>query len=60
MSLSNYAELHCHSHFSFKEGTSSADQLIARAKTLGYEALALTDHDNLSGAMKFAQISRSV
>ena len=60
MSLSKYAELHCHSNFSFKEGTSSADQLITRAKTLGYKALALTDHDNLSGAMKFAQISRSV
>ena len=51
----SYAELHCHSHFSFKEGASSVEQLAVRARDLGYEALALTDHDNLSGAMQFAQ-----
>ena len=55
-----YAELHCHSHFSFKEGASSVDQLVARASALGYAGLALTDHDNLSGAMQFAQVSRSL
>ena len=55
-----YAELHCHSHFSFKEGASSVDQLTARSCELGYKALALTDHDNLSGAMQFAQASRGL
>ena len=55
-----YAELHCHSWFSFKEGTSSVDQLVARAKELEYVALALTDHDNLAGAMQFAQVCRSL
>ena len=60
MNVSEYVELHCHSHFSFKEGASSVDQLIATAKKLGYKSLAITDHDNLSGAMRFAQVSRSL
>jgi error-prone DNA polymerase len=55
-----YAELHCHSYFSFKEGASAVEQLVVTASDLGYRALALTDHDNLSGAMQFAQTSRSL
>lgn len=55
-----YAELHCHSWFSFNEGASSIDELVSRAHELQYEAIALTDHDNLSGAMQFAQITKSL
>lgn len=50
-----YAELHCHSHFSFLEGASSVDSLIRRADELGYCALALTDRDGLYGAPTFHQ-----
>jgi error-prone DNA polymerase len=53
-----YAELHCHSNYSFQEGASSVEELLGRAKELGYPALALTDHDNLCGAMHFAQAAR--
>ena len=55
-----YAELHCHSNYSFQEGASSAGELLARAQELGYGALALTDHDNLCGAMEFAQVASSL
>jgi error-prone DNA polymerase len=55
-----YAELHCHSSYSFKEGASSVEELLVRARELGYPALALTDHDNLCGAMHFAQVARSL
>jgi len=55
-----YAELHCHSYYSFHEGASSIGELLARAKELGYPALALTDHDNLCGAMEFAQAAASL
>ena len=55
-----YAELHCHSNYSFQEGASSIDEVLVRAKELGYGALALTDHDNLCGAMEFAQVARSL
>ncbi|MBI4287320.1 MAG: DNA polymerase III subunit alpha [Chloroflexi bacterium] len=53
-----YAELHCHSNFSFHDGASSIDELTASARELGYAALALTDHDNLCGAMHFARLAR--
>ena len=55
-----YVELHCHSNYSFKEGASHVDELLDRAKDLGYPALALTDHDNLCGSMYFAEYARSV
>ncbi len=55
-----YAELHCHSYYSFHDGASSLEELLLKAKELGYRALAITDHDNLCGAMRFAQLARSL
>ena len=55
-----YVELHCHSNYSFKEGASSLEELLMRAKELGYPALALSDHDNLCGAMEFSRAANSV
>ena len=55
-----YAELHCHSNYSFQEGASSVEDLLVRSTELGYRALALTDHDNLCGAMHFAQVARTL
>jgi len=52
-----YAELHCHSNYSFYEGASFPEELIATAKMLEYPALALTDHNNLCGAMEFARLA---
>lgn len=56
----SYAELHCHSNYSFQEGASFIEELLARARELGYLALALTDHDNLCGALPFAQAARNL
>ncbi|MCC6380861.1 MAG: error-prone DNA polymerase [Dehalococcoidia bacterium] len=53
--MASYAELHAHSCWSLREGASSTDEMVQRAATLGYAALALTDHDNLYGAMEFAR-----
>ena len=50
-----YVELHCHSAFSFLDGVSLPDELIERAAELGHVALALTDHNCVSGSMEFAQ-----
>ena len=55
-----YAELHCHSYYSFHDGASSLEELMLRAKELGYSALALTDHDNLCGAMRFSHLSHAM
>ena len=48
-----YAELHCHSNFSFLDGASHPSDLARRAAELGYEALAITDHDGFYGAPRF-------
>ena len=55
-----YIELHCHSGFSFLDGTSQPDQLAHEAKRLGYPALALTDNNGLYGSMIFAQAARQI
>jgi error-prone DNA polymerase len=54
----SYVELHCHSCFSLREGSSTPLELLVRARNLGYRQLALTDHDNLVGAMQFAQTAK--
>ncbi|HEY3079521.1 MAG TPA: error-prone DNA polymerase [Chloroflexota bacterium] len=53
-------ELHLHSCYSFLDGASEPEELAARARDLGYEALALTDHDGLYGAMAFAVACNAV
>lgn len=55
-----YAELHCHSHFSFLDGSSSPEELVEEAARLGLCALALTDHDGLYGAVRFSEAARTV
>jgi len=49
-----YVELHAHSAFSFLDGASQPAEMAERAAELGHHALALTDHDTLSGALEFA------
>ena len=55
-----YFELHCHSAFSFLDGASQPEELVAAAVERGHDALALTDHNSLSGSMEFAQAARSL
>ena len=50
-----FAHLHVHSHYSLLDGLAKIDDLIARAKELGIEALAITDHGVLYGAVEFFQ-----
>jgi error-prone DNA polymerase len=49
-----YAELHCHSCFSLLDGAALPETLVARAVELGLTALAITDHDELGGSVRFA------
>jgi error-prone DNA polymerase len=52
-----YVELHCHSSYSFLDGVSLPEELAQRASELGHSALALTDHNSVSGSMELAQIA---
>lgn len=53
--MAAYAELHAHSAFSFLDGVSPPEQLVAEAVRLGLAGLALTDHDGFHGAARFAE-----
>ncbi len=56
--LTPYAELHCHSSFSFLDGASGPDRLVEEAVRLGLHGLALTDHDGFAGAPLFAETAK--
>ena len=51
----DYAELHAHSDFSFLDGASDPENLVEEAVRLGLRALAITDHDGLYAAPRFAE-----
>src|ERR1700689_4747036 len=50
-----WAELHCHSSYSFLDGASSPAELVHEAAERGLVALAITDHDGMYGVPQFAQ-----
>ncbi len=53
-----YAELHAHTNFSFLDGASPPDELVARAVELGLTGLAATDRNGLYGAVRFVGAAR--
>jgi DNA polymerase III alpha subunit len=55
-----YAELHCHTNFSFLDGASAPDDLVERAVELGLTGLAVTDHNGLYGAVRFVSAAEAV
>src|SRR5690606_17474281 len=55
-----YAELHCHSNFSFLDGASRPEELAEEGARLGLTALAITDHDGFYGVVRFAEAARQL
>ena len=49
----SFVHLHCHSHYSLLDGANRIPELVAHVKSLGMNAVALTDHGNLYGAIEF-------
>jgi error-prone DNA polymerase len=54
-----YAELHCHSNFSFLDGASHPEELVEESIRLGLYALALTDHDGFYGVVRMAEAAEA-
>ncbi len=50
-----YAELHCHTNFSFLDGASHPEELAEEAVRLGLTGLAVTDHDGFYGVVRFSE-----
>src|SRR4051812_12366874 len=55
-----YAELHCHTNFSFLDGASHPEELAEEAARLGLNGLAVTDHDGFYGVVRFSQAAREL
>jgi len=55
-----YAEVHCHSNFSFLDGASHPEELVEQAARLGLDAIALTDHDGMYGVVRFTEAAREL
>ena len=53
MKANDYIELRAHSAYSLLRGTSPPETLVAAAANLGMKSLALTDHNNVYGAVSF-------
>jgi error-prone DNA polymerase len=52
ISPDDFAELHCKSNYSFLDGASHPEELVARAAELGYRGIAITDECSLAGVVK--------
>lgn len=57
--MSDYVELHCHSHYSLLDGASALEELVTRSAELGMPALAITDHNAVYGAPHFSQLAKA-
>lgn len=51
--MAGFAHLHVHTQYSILDGASSIPNIIEKAKNLGMEALAITDHGNMFGVKEF-------
>ena len=54
-----FAHLHCHSHYSLLDGANRIPAMIQKCKDNGMNALAITDHGNLFGALEFYEKCRN-
>src|SRR5947209_16828839 len=48
-----FVHLHCHTHYSLLDGASRIPELVEHVKKQGMNAVAITDHGNLFGAIEF-------
>lgn len=54
----DFVHMHCHTEFSAFDGLNKVKSIIKRAKDMGFPALAITDHGNIGGTIKFFQECR--
>lgn len=57
--MKKFAHLHVHSCFSFQDGASGVDELVRSAGELGMDGMAITDHNNLSAALRLTKAAEA-
>jgi DNA polymerase III subunit alpha len=60
ISNSSFVHSHCHSEMSQFDGLCSVQSLVMQARKMGFPAIALTDHGNMGGAIKFIQECKAI
>ena len=55
-----FIHLHVHSQYSFLDGASPLDRLLEKARALDMPAIALTDHNRLTGAIRFYEKAQAM
>lgn len=58
LKASDYVHLHNHTHHSLLDGLTKVEELVGRVKELGMEAVAMTDHGTMSGAVEFYKAAK--
>jgi DNA polymerase-3 subunit alpha len=58
--MSNFTHLHVHTHYSLLDGLGKIDKLLEKAKILGMDSLAITDHGNMYGAIEFYNKAKEI
>jgi len=56
--VTNFVDLHCHSTFSFQDGFGTPENVVERAKSLGWSAASLTEHGWMGSAPAFYKAAR--
>ena len=56
--MGNFCHLHVHTKYSLLDGLCDIVNLIKKAKTLGQDAIAITDHGNMFGAIEFYKCAK--
>ena len=57
--MKNFVHLHVHSHYSLLDGLGTPAQIVERAKEMGMNAVALTDHGSMYGIIEFYKAARA-
>ncbi|HSX28650.1 MAG TPA: DNA polymerase III subunit alpha [Candidatus Saccharimonadales bacterium] len=58
LQASDYVHLHNHTHYSVLDGLQKVPETLSRAQDMGMEAMAITDHGTLSGAIEFYKVAQ--
>ena len=54
-----FTHLHVHTEYSLLDGSSKIKELAARAKELGFDSMAITDHGAMYGVIEFYRAARA-
>lgn len=57
--MPEFCHLHCHTQFSLLDGATDVKSMMAKAKTDGMKAVALTDHGNMFGCFSFVKEAKA-